>query len=234
MRAVASTLFFVICEPPAGKEDEFHDWYDNVHGPDALENGSFTALRRYRAAGPGWCHARFVNLWEGDYSSEKEAWAYIQPRAEELRARGRVSDLSGVTWATMMLAVPTEGEGRVDTETRTTVQSDWRAPDTYPDPRTWLDDTGLERRGAGVPHAYFTTDPEGRGAGYHLALFESTGSTDEAIAAWSGFGAAGMSPTPAFKTMFGDEVGGAPEGVPEPGPAPTWTMHWELISQMSA
>jgi hypothetical protein len=238
VRPVSSTLFVVVCEPPAGKEAEFHDWYDNVHGPDALGNGSFTSLRRYRAVGPGWCHARFVNLWEGDYESEKAAWEYIQPRADELHARGRVSDLSGVTWATMMLVVPTDDDGRSDTSTLTTVQSDWRAPDTTPDPRAWLARTGLDRlakeRGPDTAHACFTTDPAGRGPGYHLALFEAAGSPDDAIAAWEGIGAAGMSPTPPFKTMFGASVGGAPEGVAEPELAPAWTMHWELITAMRA
>ena len=75
MRPVSSTLFVVVCEPPAEHEAEFNRWYDEVHGPDALENGSFHKMRRYRAVGPGYCPAHYVNLWDGDYQSEAEAWA---------------------------------------------------------------------------------------------------------------------------------------------------------------
>ena len=78
----------------------------SIHGPDAMENGSFTALNRYRAVGPGWRQARYLALWEGGYTSEKEAWDYIAPRAKQLQAAGRVGDVAAVVWARMLLASP--------------------------------------------------------------------------------------------------------------------------------
>ena len=55
MKLAASTpraLFVVFANPKPEHEAEFNRWYDEVHGPDALGNGSFTALHRFRAIGP--------------------------------------------------------------------------------------------------------------------------------------------------------------------------------------
>ena len=48
-----STLFVALADPPAERDDEFNEWYDTIHGPDALANGSFTAMHRFRAVGGG-------------------------------------------------------------------------------------------------------------------------------------------------------------------------------------
>jgi hypothetical protein len=36
------TVFVVFADPSADREAEFNNWYDTIHGPDALANGSFT------------------------------------------------------------------------------------------------------------------------------------------------------------------------------------------------
>ena len=48
-----STLFVAFVDPPPERDAEFNEWYDTIHGPDALANGSFTALHRFRAVGAG-------------------------------------------------------------------------------------------------------------------------------------------------------------------------------------
>ena len=63
---------------------EFNKWYDEIHGPDALENGSFGAVHRFRAIGGGHRPAPYLAIWEAPYDSEAEAWAYIGPRAQAL------------------------------------------------------------------------------------------------------------------------------------------------------
>jgi hypothetical protein len=96
---VTPAIFLVFCNPGAGGDDALAEWYMKVHGPDALENGSFRALHRYRAVGD--YDARFLAIWEGDYRSRDEASAYITPRATNLRAQGRVTDDMHVVWATI-------------------------------------------------------------------------------------------------------------------------------------
>ena len=202
-------------------------------------------MRRYHAVGPGYCPAHYVNLWDGDYQSEAEAWAYIHPRAEELKYRGRITDgISGVVWATMMLNVPTEGDGRADTTTLTTVQSDWRFPNEITDPRVWLTQSGLDdvmaREGTHLSHACFTGDPDGKGGGRHLALFETDGTVDDAIAAFAGVGEPGISPTPRTRRSSCRRRAARTDAAPDDGlhggppQAVAWTMHWELITGLSA
>src|SRR3712207_2195922 len=96
-------MVFLVWSTPLGTDlAALGRWYDEVHGPDALGNGSFVAVHRYEAAGPGHRTAPHLAVWEADYGSDAEAWAYIQPRAEALRAAGRVSDAYRVDWATML------------------------------------------------------------------------------------------------------------------------------------
>jgi hypothetical protein len=89
----------------AQHEAEFNRWYDEVHGPDALANGSFTALHRFRATGPGYRGTPYLALWEAPYDSEAEAWAYIGPRAQALREAGRAGgEVASVRYALMLVA----------------------------------------------------------------------------------------------------------------------------------
>jgi hypothetical protein len=214
--------FVVWAVPQDGAAAEVARWYDEVHGPDAIGNGSFVALHRYAAAGPGFRTAPILAVWEAPFASEVEAWAYIGPRAQELRAAGRVSDHYAVAWATMSLVVDAAVSDR-PVATLTTVQNDWRHPGG--DARAWLD-------GIAVPAVHhsmhlITSDPEGKGPGRHLALFESELDVDTVTAAWAGVGSEGSSPTPPYVTIF------AADG-DEPPPAPgadlprsdAWVMHW--------
>lgn len=42
--------FIVMTNPVEGREDEYNDWYDNVHLDDVLAVEGFTAAKRYKAA----------------------------------------------------------------------------------------------------------------------------------------------------------------------------------------
>jgi hypothetical protein len=216
--------FVVWAVPREGADDEVARWYDEVHGPDAIGNGSFLALHRYAAAGPGFRTAPILAVWEAGFASEAEAWAYIGPRAQELRAAGRVSDHYVVAWATMLVVVDASALDR-PVATLTTVQNDWRHPGG--DPRAWLD--GLALPGADVFHSVHlcTTDPAGPGPGRHLALLESELDLATVVAACTDLGAAGSSPTPPYTTIFaaeGDQPPPAPGAeLPRSG---AWVMHW--------
>jgi hypothetical protein len=41
----------VFTNPVEGREEEFNDWYDNVHIPDTLRTDGFVAVTRYELAG---------------------------------------------------------------------------------------------------------------------------------------------------------------------------------------
>jgi hypothetical protein len=229
-----NALFVVQGSPPPEREADYHRWYDEVHGPDGLACGSFREMRRYRAVGPGERAAPFLALWNADYPDERAAWEYIQPRAEKLRAAGRVDDIVSVRFALMMFSVPANGPAApsVALSTLTTVQNDWRHAEEAPEADAWWVANGLERAPRAETARLYTSDAAGKGAGYHLALFEQSISTGAAIDAWRGIGTAGSSPVPAYRTIFDTDspVAAAPATVRPRGDA--WVMHWELISAL--
>ena len=216
----ARMAFIVWSTPHPGVGDEFHRWYDEVHLPDSIANGSFTAMHRYEAVGPGYRAAPYLSIAEADYENEEAAWASVRPKAHALHEARRIDDLYRVDYATMLLTVDAQVSAH-PAKTLTTVQNDWRHPQG--DAREWL-------AGVPVPDAaprslqLLTTDPRGKGgAGRHIALFESATDPDETAAAWADAGAAGMSPLPPYTTLFG-VTSEAPADAPEP--SGVWVSHW--------
>jgi hypothetical protein len=229
-----STVFVVFADPSSERDAEFNEWCDAVHGPDALANGSFTAMHRFRAVSDGHCAAPYLTLWEGRFESEADAWAYIGPRAQALREAGRAGAVSAVRFALMTFpAAARRGSPCEPVRSLTTVQNDWRDVTGAPDPREWWDAVDLDAVDA--PARWLvTSDRAGHGAGYHLAVFAHD--VDAAAAATSGIGGLGtpgMSPLPPYETIFGatrvDEgEGGAPP------PADAWVMQWEPVTSQRA
>jgi len=104
----ARMAFVVWSTPHQDATDEFERWYNEVHLPDAIENGSFVAMHRYEAVGPGYRAAPYLSIAEADYGSEAEAWATVRQRAQSLRDAGRIDDLYRVDFATMLLTVASD------------------------------------------------------------------------------------------------------------------------------
>ena len=217
-------MAFVVWSTPASEvTDEFQRWYDEVHLPDAIENGSFVAMHRYEAVGPGYCAAPYLSIAEADYGSEAEAWAAVRPRAQSLRDAGRIDDLYRVDFATMLLTVASHVSDH-PVATLTTVQNDWRHP--RGDASAWLGSVPVP---SAAPRSVqlLTTDSDGeRGPGRHLALFESATDIDATVAAWSGTGTPGSSPLPPYTTIFGVEGSTQPADVPA---ADAWVAHWRHL-----
>jgi hypothetical protein len=220
---VARMSFIVWSTPHAGREDEFNQWYDEVHLPDSVANGSFTAMHRYEAVGAGYRAAPFLSIAEADYGSEAEAWASVRPKANALHRAKRIDDLYRVDYAIMLLTVDTDVTTH-PVATLTTVQNDWREPGG--DAASWL-------KSVAVPDAsprsmqLFTSDPDGeRGPGRHLTLFESPTDPATTATAWSGVGAAGSSPLPAYTTIFGVK---GEQAADQPPPADVWVGHWRHL-----
>jgi hypothetical protein len=216
------TVFAVFADPPAGREQELQDWYETVHGPDAIGNGSFTALHRFRAVGPGHVAAPYLALWIGRFRDEAEAWAYISPRAAALREAGRVGDIASVRFAIMLFGAAVAGSiASDDVRSIVTVQNDWRHAATAPAARDWY---GAVPEGDARTRWLATSDAAGRGAGHHLAVLAGGDAVD---------GQPGMSPLPAYRTIFGEDAGAiaADDEIP---PSPAWTMQWESLGSMRA
>jgi hypothetical protein len=230
-RDTPSTVFVALADPPADRDAEFNEWYDTVHGPDALENGSFTAMHRFRAVGEGHRAAPYLALWEGRFATEADAWAYIGPRAQALREAGRAGDIASVRFALMMFRAETRrGSPCEPVRSLTTVQNDWRDVAGAPGASTWWEASGLDAVDA--PARWLvTSDPAGRGAGYHLAVFahDTDAAETAATAGIAGVGTPGMSPLPPYETIFGATQGDDADA-DAPPPAPAWVMQWEPVT----
>jgi hypothetical protein len=220
-------VFMVFANPPAGRATELQEWYDVIHGPDAIENGSFNFLSRWQCISrPG---APFLALWEAEWSSDAHAWGYIRPRAIQLNTEGRIGDIPSAEWAQMMFAAPNHAETTEQpTRTLTMVQSDWyHAPKDQP-LEVWAAAHGLDRReaGGGTWHSrtLYSADPAVE-PGLHVAFFESIDWLGAIAAGWSGIGSSGPSPTRPFKGLF-EERG---QGNPVPEPTACYVSHWVQI-----
>src|SRR5262249_52374596 len=148
--------------PHADVGESYHRWYDEVHLPDAIANGSFTAMHRYEAVGPGHRTGAYLSIAEADYGDEAEAWASVRPKAQALRDAGRIDDLSRVDFATMLLTVDADVSAH-PVGTLTTVQNDWRRTGRTSGARTWLASVALPPAPAGTVRScqLLTTDPKG-------------------------------------------------------------------------
>ena len=205
-----------------------------MHGPDALAYGSFREMRRYRAIGPGDSNTPYLALWNGDYVNEAEAWGHIRPLAEKMRVAGRLDDIASVKFALMMFSVPANGicAPSVAKPTLTTVQNDWRHAGETVSADAWWSATGLDDAPGTEAARLYTSDPAGKSAGYHLALFEQSCTAAEAAMKWRGVGTPGSSPTPPYQVMF-KEPAAVTETVSDgPAQASAWVMHWGLITAL--
>jgi len=79
------------CDP--SREDEFNDWYDNIHLPDILETPGFVSAVRYENTSPAEGQGKFLAMYEietGDLASTlAEFDEIVNARAKQ----GRMSDL---------------------------------------------------------------------------------------------------------------------------------------------
>jgi hypothetical protein len=182
------SLFLVFSNAGPGGPDALDHWYRQVHGPEAFARGSFSALHRYEALGD--YDARFLAIWEGDFTSRQQA------RAKMLRSGSK--DRSGITpalvvvWSSFFFATGATPATARPVSTLTLVE-------------------GI-RALAGPP-------PVGTTA-YHygdLVLYESPAGPEN-LEAWSGLAVEGIAPHGPYRTIFDDPEAWPPTGTVPDGP----------------
>jgi hypothetical protein len=81
---VPKGVLIVMTEPLEGKEEEFNDWYDNVHIPEFLKTPGFAAAQRFIAV--PWMRGElpdrpYMTLYEFDTDVEEVKEANRQARS---------------------------------------------------------------------------------------------------------------------------------------------------------
>lgn len=84
--------FFGDCSEPS-RDAEFNRWYNEVHIPDVLEPGIFTACTRFehRTAGAADLAPQYLAVYETERTDPWQALQEIRPYVGELREQGRIS-----------------------------------------------------------------------------------------------------------------------------------------------
>lgn len=72
------------------REQEFNDWYNNIHLPDVLETPGFVGARRYEIKGPAERKGKFLALYEIEADDVDKALVALQENMTRKRAEGRI------------------------------------------------------------------------------------------------------------------------------------------------
>ena len=232
----APALYAVWSNPLAGREDELHAWYEDMHIPDSLEAGLFDSVRRYRAIESG--AAAYLTLWGCGYRDEEEALRAVRPVAEGLRERGRIEVVQEVVFQQFVFLEETlEARSSESSRFLTTLQNCWAEPESVSMFDERLANNTVRDASHDGPRARYSVMPStppspGSKA---LLLFEADRENAYALGenAQPGLPPFGA-PTPIFvggspapSPTIDDSAGSSPRAA---APA-AWAAGWELISE---
>ena len=80
----------------ASREEEFNDWYDNIHLPDVLETPGFVAATRYVIREPQDGRGKYIAVYEIETDDFEQTMEVRGKLREAQNAQGRGSDLLAV------------------------------------------------------------------------------------------------------------------------------------------
>lgn len=84
------------CKDPA-REDEFKDWYDNVHIPDVLETEGYLTAARYEITEAVEGQGKYVAVYEIETEDLDAMMAAHWKNMKGKEGQGRITDLIEVT-----------------------------------------------------------------------------------------------------------------------------------------
>ncbi len=97
---MAQHVLMVMSNPVEGREDEYNDWYDNVHLGEVLQVPGFVAARRY-VAGPsarGASTHRYLSIYEIEADSLDEALAALTAGVRSMRMSDAIDTVDVAAW----------------------------------------------------------------------------------------------------------------------------------------
>lgn len=84
------------CADPA-REEEFNDWYNNIHVPDVLENDGHITAQRYTLLKPIEGKGKYLAVYEIESDDFDATWAKSTEKMDKKIAQGRMSKLMKTT-----------------------------------------------------------------------------------------------------------------------------------------
>ena len=84
------------CTDPS-REQDFNDWYNNIHIPDMLELSFVTGSTRYEIRDPGNEEGKYLAIYEINSDNFEETVDQIANHLKKKAEQGRISGLLSVT-----------------------------------------------------------------------------------------------------------------------------------------
>jgi hypothetical protein len=92
-------ILFIVesnCADPA-REEEFNEWYNKTHLPDALEPPEVLRAVRYQRLDTSKGQAKYIALYEVETNDFPALMKTVEKNMEKVRAAGRWSELLEIT-----------------------------------------------------------------------------------------------------------------------------------------
>lgn len=82
---MAKQLFLVLSEPAEGREDDYNDWYENVHLDEVIGTSAITSAQRFVLADQRGKEAphRYLAIYEVEADDPSEVFKSIDARGAE-------------------------------------------------------------------------------------------------------------------------------------------------------
>ena len=78
----------------SSREEEFNDWYDNIHLPDVFQSPGFISATRCVIAEQREGRGKYLTIYEIETDDIDKTMALRRSRREEEKQRGRYTDLA--------------------------------------------------------------------------------------------------------------------------------------------
>ena len=89
---MANYKMIILTQPVAGREDEYNEWYNDVHLPEVLATDGFVAAQRFKLAGGPDAPAPYLAI----YEIKSEDFAVTFKLIEQRLAEGKIGTSSAL------------------------------------------------------------------------------------------------------------------------------------------
>jgi len=93
-------LVLILTEPTEGQEDEYNDYYENLHLKEVLETTGLKSAQRYRLAGEVGesCPLPYLAVYETEAESAEDVLTDLNARRSERQQSGALNKRTGRIW----------------------------------------------------------------------------------------------------------------------------------------
>lgn len=232
-------LFAVFANALPGKDAEYNYWCNEIHIPDAVDNGIFNRAHRYKSAYAS--SVLYLNLWESDSDQlARDGWSALSSQATQLQQKGRIWPVFNVIWSELLVITgPNAQKDITEVSTLSIVQNNWKSPPSDQQFEGWHDSTTKANTctASTINYSYQNNNANAQPRRF-LTLHESNLESEFIVNCWRDFAQSGPSPFGVYQSPLTQQGGGTAElDIQQLNPNPTkgrasrWVSHWFPLSR---